>query len=227
MVDSSYARYKIGLSGTVERKDGRHVLMPDYFGFTKFTPPRENYMEPRVDVIQSDIRFMDGANTPWAIRVNDLVQQEEYGELVAMLIAIYYKMGHTILVVSDRVRFLKRLAATIGEKASIITGETPLEEREKIQEQVLNGDSKILLGTQSIFSEGVSINSLSCLILATPVSNTPLLTQLIGRVVRIFPNKPQPVVVDINLKGNTARKQAQLRMGHYIKEGYRTKVVKV
>ena len=93
LVDASYARYKIGLSGTVERKDGRHVLLPDYFGHTKFVPPAENYMKPRVDIINSTIRFMDG-RTPWALRVNDLVANEEYGKLVAMLAAIYKNKGH-------------------------------------------------------------------------------------------------------------------------------------
>ena len=82
------------------------------------------------------------------------------------------------------------------------------------------GKVDILLGTQSIFSEGISVNPLSCLILATPVNNTPLLTQLIGRVIREHPGKQDPVVVDINLKGKTAEKQAKLRLGHYLQQKY-------
>ena len=31
IVDASHARYKIGLTGTMERKDGRHVTFRDYF----------------------------------------------------------------------------------------------------------------------------------------------------------------------------------------------------
>jgi superfamily II DNA or RNA helicase len=227
IVDASYARYKIGLSGTVERKDGRHVLLPDYFGTTRFTPPRENYMVPSVDVIQSKIRFMDGARTPWALRVNDLVQQEEYGQLIALLAATYHKKGHKILLLSDRVNFLKRIAATLGDYCEIITGEISTEERESRIKRINAGEVNILLGTQSIFSEGISVNPLSCLILATPVNNTPLLTQLIGRVVREYPNKKAPVIVDINLRGKTAEKQAQFRLGHYIKEGYQVNFIPV
>ena len=44
-------------------------------------------------------------------------------------------------------------------------------------------DKNILFGTQSIFSEGISLNDLSCLVLGTPINNEPLLTQLIGRVI--------------------------------------------
>jgi len=226
IVDASYAKNKIGLSGTVERKDGRHVMMPDYFGFTKFVPPAENFIKPRVDIIQSNIRFMDG-RTPWALRVNDLVANEEYGKLIAMLAAIYKNKGHKVLLVSDRVNFLKRLKLTIGKHAVIITGENTLEEREERLQRVKAGKVDILLGTQAIFAEGISVNPLSCLILATPVNNTPLLTQLIGRVVREYPGKIQPVVVDINLKGKTATRQAAFRMAHYREQDYNVSFTEV
>lgn len=222
LIDASYATNKIGLSGTVERKDGKHVMMPDYFGHTKFTPPRENYMPPTIDIIRSKIRFMDGARIPWANRVNDLVSQEEYGKLVCFLAAAYKRMGHKVLLLSDRVYFLKRIQETLGDHCELITGEVKGEEREKKLQRVKNGEVEILLGTQSIFSEGISVNPLSCLILATPVNNTPLLTQLIGRVIREHPGKIQPVIVDINLIGKTAEKQAKLRLGHYLREKYET-----
>ena len=178
-------------------------------------------MEPSIDIIQSKIRFMDSAKTPWALRINDLVRQEEYGKLVAFLAAAYKNQGHKILLVSDRVYFLKRLKETLGDHCELITGEVPEEERERKIEKVKEGKVDILLGTQSIFSEGISVSPLSCLILATPVSNVPLLTQLIGRVVREHPGKPSPVIVDINLIGRTAEKQAKVRLGHYLRESYK------
>lgn len=227
LVDSSYARYKIGLSGTVERKDGKHVLMPDYFGPTRFTPPKENQMEPSVDIIRSDIKFMDGGRVPWANRVNDLVQNEQYGQLVCLLAAAYRKKGHKILLLSDRVNFLNRVGETLGDCCEVITGKLSEQDRETKLDKVKRGEVDILLGTQSIFSEGISVNPLSCLILAAPVSNVPLLDQLIGRVIRIHPGKLKPVIVDINLKGNTAEKQAKLRLGHYLRENYTTKFIEV
>ena len=41
IIDTNYARYKIGLSGTIERKDGKHVVFRDYFGHTVYKPPKE------------------------------------------------------------------------------------------------------------------------------------------------------------------------------------------
>ena len=40
IVDEMPARYKIGLTGTLERKDGRHVVFRDYFGHNVMKPPK-------------------------------------------------------------------------------------------------------------------------------------------------------------------------------------------
>ena len=221
VIDTNYCRYKIGLSGTIERKDGKHVVFRDYFGSKIFKPPKENFMTPVVDIIKSEIRFMDGARTPWANRVTALANNEEYRHTVAMLAAFYAAKGHKVLVVSDRVHFLRSCAELAGENAICVTGEVPHEQRETLINEINYGNKQILFGTQAIFSEGISVNSLSVLILGTPINNEPLLTQLVGRVIREQEGKQTPVIVDIHLKGNTARKQASNRMGYYMKQGWK------
>ena len=220
VVDTNYARYKIGLSGTIERKDGKHVVFRDYFGQKVHKPPKENYMTPSILVYRSEVRFMDGSNIPWANKVTQLAYNEEYLHSVALLAAFYAEKGHKVLVVSDRVHFLQTCAELAGEKAVCVTGEVPHEDRIKLMSKISDGKANILCGTQAIFSEGISLDDLSCLILGTPVNNEPLLTQLIGRVIRKKEGKKNPVVIDIHLKGNTARRQASNRIGYYMKEGY-------
>jgi len=220
VVDTNYARYKIGLSGTIERKDGKHVVFRDYFGQKVHKPPKENYMTPSILVYRSEVRFMDGSNIPWANKVTQLAYNEEYLHSVALLAAFYAEKGHKVLVVSDRVHFLQTCAELAGEKAVCVTGEVAHEDRIKLMSKISDGKANILCGTQAIFSEGISLDDLSCLILGTPVNNEPLLTQLIGRVIRKKEGKKNPVVIDIHLKGNTARRQASNRIGYYMKEGY-------
>jgi superfamily II DNA or RNA helicase len=129
--------------------------------------------------------------------------------------------------VSDRVSFLKACAELTGEKAVCVTGEVAHEDRETLVSEILHGDKNVLYGTQAIFSEGISVNSLSCLILATPINNEPLLTQLVGRVIRKQEGKKSPVVIDIHLRGKTAQKQASNRIGYYMKQGYKIKEIGV
>ena len=220
VVDTNYARYKIGLSGTIERKDGKHVVFRDYFGQKVIKPPKENYMTPSIWIHRSEIRFMDGSNIPWANKVTQLAYNEEYIHTIALLAAAFATKGHKVLVVSDRVHFLQACAELAGDKAICVTGEVPHEQREILMSDISKGKANILFGTQAIFSEGISLDDLSCLILGTPVNNEPLLTQLIGRVIRQKEGKRNPIVVDIHLKGNTARRQASNRMGYYMKQGY-------
>jgi len=221
LVDTNFARYKIGLSATVERKDGKHVVFRDYFGSTIYKPPKENYMTPSIDIVRTNVRFPDGAKTPWANRINALVSTDEYRHLVAMLAAAYAAKGHKVLVVSDRVLFLKSVTELIGDKAVCVVGEVPQEEREELQNQVASGEKEVLCGTQAIFAEGVNVPPLSCLILGTPLNNDPLLEQLIGRICRLCPGKLKPIAVDLHLIGSTARRQASARMGYYMKQGYK------
>jgi superfamily II DNA or RNA helicase len=227
IIDTNYARYKIGLSGTIQRKDGKHVVFKDYFGTKVFKPPKENYIIPEIHVYKLPIKFIDGTSTPWAIRVNHLLYDINYQGSVALIAAKYMALGHNVLIVGDRVEFLEEVTKLIGPKAVAITGAVTHEDRDRLMLSVGNGTVQALAGTQAIFSEGISHNPLSCLILGTPVNNEPLLEQLIGRVIREYPGKLQPVIVDINLLGNTAKNQANARLGHYIKQDYKIRSIDV
>jgi len=219
IIDKNCARYKIGLTGTLTRKDGRHVVFRDYFSDNVIKPAKENFMTPKVDILKLPIRFMDGNAIPWANRINELAYNPEYQNSIAMTASAYAARGHKVLVVSDRVDFLKNCAKLTGDDAVCVTGAIPHEERPDIINQIFE-DKNILYGTQSIFSEGISLDILSCLVLGTPVNNEPLLTQLIGRIIRQYEGKQQPIVIDIHLMGNTARRQANARLGYYVKQGY-------
>lgn len=224
LVDSNYARYKIGLSATIQRKDGKHVVFRDYFGSKLYQPPKENYMVPSVDIYQPDIKFPDTASLPWQHKVGKLCADPEYQNLCALIASYYAAKGHKVLAVSNRIDFLEVCQQLTGDSSICILGGTP--NREDLIEDVYNGEYNILYGTQQIFAEGISINNLSCLIMTTPINNDPLLTQLIGRVVREHPGKLDPKIVDIQLKGNTAKRQASGRMDHYIRQGYKVNLVK-
>lgn len=220
VIDKCKARYKIGLTGTLERKDGKHVLFKDYFGPVLFRPKAENYMVPEVVIVKTGI--MLPGSTSWANKVTELeVFNEKYQQLVIELADSAANQGHKVLVVGGRVEFLERAAKLTKNKAVSITGNiTSLEERQNILASMAN-EAKILFGTCSIFAEGISQNDLSCLILATPINNNPLLTQLIGRIVRLKEGKKTPLVIDLNLTGATGRSQANARLGHYIGKGYK------
>ncbi len=225
IIDKSKARYKIGLSGTLIRKDKKHVVFQDYFGFDIHKPEKENYMVPQVVIVETGILLKPDAH--WANRVTDLeLYNTEYRRLVIDLANNAASKGYKVLVVGTRVDFLK-WAAENSEKAESITGGIKsIEERYLILNKLSTDSVNILYGTMSIFSEGISQSDLSCLILATPINNESLLTQLIGRIVREKVGKKQPLIIDINLKGPSTKAQANARLGHYINQGYQIRILK-
>jgi superfamily II DNA or RNA helicase len=215
VVDRSFARYKIGLSGTLQRKDGKHIMFEDYFGKKIFKPGVENTMMPEVDVINSGIALPEASG--WALRVNALMLDPSYVNLVMTLADRYVDQGHKVLVIADRIDFLE-YCANKRPRAVSITGVT--ENREDAIKSVETINNEIW-GTTSIFKEGISQNNLSTLILGTPINNDPMLEQLVGRIQRITPGKQTPRVVDIRLSGWTGEKQFQQRLGFYMRMGYK------
>jgi superfamily II DNA or RNA helicase len=216
LIDTSHAKYKIGLSASTKRKDKLHVLFSDYFSKKTFTPPRENYIQPTIHRVSVPIRLADGTQS-WAEKVNDLCHSEDYQKYVALIAASYAAKGHKVLVVSARTGLLERCHELTPNSVCVI-GSTKL--RDEAIQQIKDNTASILYGSINIFSEGISVNELSCLVLATPLNNEPLLEQLIGRVIRKLEGKIEPVIVDIQLIGKTVANQAQLRKAYYLKQGY-------
>lgn len=226
VIDAMFSRYKIGLSGTIERKDQKHVVFKDYFGFKLFRPDKENTMVPEVHVINSGIGFSDYSGASWAEKINVLKESYLYKDLVVALADRYSKLGHKVIIVSERVNFLRECSNASSYPSELLIGEVKDDARDEVIRKVMDGEISQVWGTQSLVSEGLSINPLSCLILATPLNNMPLLEQLIGRIIREEPGKQKPVIVDIRLTGNTVTRQYNNRLGHYMKEGYEIKFIK-
>lgn len=215
------ARYKIGLSGTLKRKDGKGVLIQDYFGCDIRQPKQENVMMPSVDLIYTEER-LEAKRGAFAEGTTKLSQNINYILLLASLCKIYSDRGHKILLVSDRVATLEALYDLVPN-AVLITGHTKTEDREESVSRIVNPKSpfNIILGSIGIFKEGISINPLSCLILGCPTNNLPMLEQLVGRIMRKSEGKLNPVVVDIILKGGIAYNQANNRKQYYEGKNYK------
>lgn len=217
IVDSSHARYRIGLSGTMKRKDGKHVMFTDFFGPKVYKPPQNNTLDPTIHLLNSGISLPPAST--WADKVTKLLADPEYQDLIASMALVQARKGHKVLVIADRVEFLKNVAEMLGERAVCVIGET--DDRQAEIAKVENGSADIICGSRQIFSEGISVNCLSCVILAIPIANDATLEQIIGRIMRLFPGKLDPIVIDIQFKGASEKRQNQARIALYLEKGWK------
>jgi len=223
IIDGIYARYRIALSGTMLRTDGKHVIFKDYFGPTLIQPPQSDTMNPVVKLIPTGISLP--TQLPWAQKINKLLYDEDYQQFVAALAITQILNGHSVLIVADRVEFLTNVKELIGANCVLITGETDYDTRKSLIASVETGEALCVAGSRQIFSEGISINRLSCVILAVPTSNPISLEQIIGRIMRQHSDKLDPVVLDLQFSSGPEKRQNTARQGFYLSKGW--KVTKV
>jgi superfamily II DNA or RNA helicase len=222
-LDKFKARYRIGLSGTMQRKDGKHAMFQDYFGSVVHQPPQSNTLVPKVKLVKTGITLKPGAT--WVEKINELASDDNYQRIIAALALRQIDRGHQVLVIADRVEFLRKVSEYVGETCVLVTGETDFEGRQAAKQQLLSGEKMCIAGSRQIFAEGISINSLSCVILAVPMSNDSLLEQIIGRVQRLHENKLDPLVLDMQFSGWADKKQNNDRLGFYLRKGWSVETV--
>lgn len=96
----------------------------------------------------------------------------------------------------------KALAMTenMGIKAVMVTGKTPLKEREQIISDYRSGKVKHLFNV-GVFTTGFDVPELDCIVMARPTMSLALYYQMIGRGVRLDPDNPVKVLQVYDLVG--------------------------
>jgi superfamily II DNA or RNA helicase len=209
IVDAFYARYKLGLTATAWRKDGKHIILHSYLGGPRaeIKARDSNRLNPTIIVVNTGVKLSSNQMIPWANRVNELYDNIEYMELFLNLCQIQADKGHLVLALADRVEFLQQCHEVLEDSFLVVGG---VEDRDFIK-----SEKKILLGTAKIFAEGVNIPPLSSVIIGMPLNNRGLLEQLLGRISRPHPGKLHPEAIDIALSGKTGKNQLVQRINFY------------
>ena len=136
-------------------------------------------------------------------------------DIVNRLIAVDRK---SILVFTRNTDEAKRLVATLGGDAMIITGNTPKERRKAILDDFKGGLIKVVVNV-GVLTTGFDYPALKTVVLARPTRSLSLYYQMVGRAIRPF-NDEVGWVVD--LCGNVERfgKVVDLRLEEPIPKQY-------
>lgn len=93
-----------------------------------------------------------------------------------------------------------QLIEALGIRAAMVTGKTPMKEREQIISDFRSGKLKHLLNV-GVFTTGFDVPELDCVILARPTMSLALYYQMVGRGVRLDPNDPSKILKVYDLAG--------------------------
>ncbi|MBT3784783.1 DEAD/DEAH box helicase [bacterium] len=195
-----------GLSATPEREDGltraMHLFLgPQLHRITHEDLQKENrLLRPRLQTIETQFFFPYDSEEPESYNkmIEKLTTDLARNTLICEWLVRY---GHQKnLVLSQRVSHCQLLVSKVRTllpeaNCEVLTGSTERKERHRILESAKEGRVDFIFATQ-LADEGLDIQCLENLWLVTPGRNVGRIEQRIGRIMREFEAKIQPMVFD-------------------------------
>lgn len=216
VVNGINAKVKIALSATPWRKDGLHVILPDYFGPNRVIARDVGKLIPSVDIVKTTIPFhIINPNRDWTKQLTKLGGNTAYLNLIANHAISKIASGRCLLILSERIDMLEQLK-TLIPKSILLVGAT------KNRDDILNnaGTKYDAILTTKIFDEGISCHRLDTIYFTCPNNNAAKLEQRIGRIQREHIDKKSPLIVDFWLTGAIVQAQQRNRLEWYIKNNF-------
>lgn len=192
------ARYRLGISATPRRKDGADNVFTYHIGRVLFVA-KERRLSPKVRRVWSNFRLVKTERfnpnlAPKSLLIRFLTASRGRNCLIVAQLKLAVEAGRKVLVLSERLKHLDALDALLcremGNEAPstghYVGGLTQAE-------RDVAAECQVVFATSQFASEGLDIPPLDTLFLTTPMSDVE---QAVGRILRAFEGKKDPVVVD-------------------------------
>ena len=215
------ARYRLGLTATPRRRDGLGFALPWILGPLAVEVKRAC---ARVDVCWltgtmdlDPVRDTRG-ELLYAATVSRLVACRRRNARVLACVASGLRHGRQIIVISERRGHLEELCSACGTGSpSLYLGETRARAKQERDERAVTANP--LFASYSLSAEALDIPRLDMLVFASPRGAPACIEQCVGRIMRAFPGKPTPLVVDF--RDSLFVSMARERRGLYRRESFR------
>ena len=217
-------KYMLGLSATMNRKDGTTKVFKMFLGPVVFKGKRDEERDVTVRAIEyyvDDDEFNKvvtdfRGNTAYSTMISKLCEYNRRSEFILKILGdmLQENPNQQVMILAHNKNILKYLHDAISFRNLATVGyyvggmkESALKETES---------KKVVIATYSMAAEALDIKTLTTLIMATPKTD---IEQSVGRILR--EKHSQPVVVDIIDSHDTFKKQWQKRKVFYKKENYK------
>ena len=217
-------KYMLGLSATMNRKDGTTPVFKMFLGDVIFKGKRDEDREVTVHAIEyqvdddefNEVKLDYRGNPAYSSMISKLCEYNRRNEFILKVLSdmLITNSKQQIMVLAHNKNILKYLHDAISHRNIATVGyyvggmkETALKETESKQ---------VVIATYSMAAEALDIKTLTTLIMATPKTD---IEQSVGRILR--EKHSSPIVVDIIDNHNLFQNQWRKRKTFYKRENYK------
>jgi superfamily II DNA or RNA helicase len=226
--------YTIGLSATLERKDGLEKVFQWSIGPVLSVRYLEVRVVPEVWVVQKgwevEIKLGRGGDPIFAQAISDMARIPDYNQTVVnTLKRVLADADRKILVLTDRKEHVLLMHAMLQADpffATLRIGTLHGDMTERAIEETLHPEEpiQVLLGTYGICGEGFDCPGLNAVCMATPRND---IRQAVGRVLGERVGSVRPLIVDIRNTLGLFYNQGRERVKFYQASGFDVKTIKI
>ncbi|MAO82836.1 MAG: hypothetical protein CMH50_03000 [Myxococcales bacterium] len=218
--------YVLGLSATMERKDGLTKVFKQFLGEIIYSEKREqddNVLVKAINYVSTDPEFLSikydyRGNPQYSTMISKLCTCSHRSEFILRVLedALNVETNKQVMILAHNRNLLTYLHDAIetrkigGGSVGYYVGGM------KEKDLKITESKRVVIATYSMASEALDIKTLTTLILATPKTDV---TQSIGRILRV--KHAQPLVIDIIDPHDLFVRQWKKRRTYYTKSNYR------
>ena len=219
--------YTLGLSATMDRKDGLSKVFKMFLGETIHVEKRDTSeqsvlvktLQYKVDDDEfNSIKYDFRGNPQYSSMITKLCNYNNRSEFILDYInyTLQENQKQQIMILAHNKSLLKYLYEAIGHR-NIANGSVGYYVGGMKEKDLKISETKqIIIATYSMAAEGLDIKTLTTLVLATPKTD---IIQAVGRILRV--KQEQPVVIDIVDNHEVFQRQYQKRKAFYRKQKYK------
>lgn len=191
-------KYKIGLTGTPDRKDGKYPLTEAVVGPVLYHSKTER-LRPAIRLVRTNYH-KTMKTTVWSYIVRNMENDKARQKLICEWAIRDMQAGHVVLIPFSQVKpilsMVKLINDTYGSQIAYpFYGGIKKEIRDKTIEDARKKKIKIIVGNMRLLSTGINIGPASSLFYGvSPSSNIPQCIQRVSRILTPCEDKPQPIL---------------------------------
>ncbi len=205
------ARFVLGLSATVTRKDGHHPIIFMQCGPVRYrvsakaqaaVQPFRHSVIVRPTAFHSTVALDSDKRTEFQALYKELINDDRRDQLICDDILQAIHEGRSPLVLTERHEHLDRLASQLAAHVRhllVLRGNIGKKQHKETAARLAAippGEDRVLLATGKYIGEGFDDPRLDALFLTLPVSWRGTIAQYVGRLHRLYEGKREVVVYD-------------------------------